>query len=117
MDFEVDVNYEMVWNVAQRIADHDVSPSRLGEWRCPRCQISGDGIDEWSMHLARELISDLGFQRINRWVPHLSDGSRGDAVDSFGEAELLMSVSPVDVIRVDREYRFVSRWFNPSREG
>ena len=111
------MDYEVVQRIAERIADHDISASRLGEWHCPYCRIHGDGIDEWSMHVARELISDLTLQIINRWVPYLSDGERGDAVGSFHEAELLMSISPVDVIRVDREYRFVSRWFNPSREG
>lgn len=112
-----DPDYEMLWHLAHLIADHDISPSRLGEWKCPRCQISGDGIDEWSMHVARELISDLNLQRINRWLPYLIDGEFGEAVSSFHEAELLMSVSPVDVIRIDREYRFLTRWFNPCREG
>jgi hypothetical protein len=111
------MDYEMVQRIAERISDHDISVRRLADWKCPYCGISGDGIDEWALHVARELISDLSLQSINRWVPHLSDGGRGDAVGSFHEAELLMAISPVDVIRIDREYRFVSRWFNPSREG
>jgi hypothetical protein len=110
------MDFELVSRIAASIADHDVSASRLGEWKCPTCWITGDGIDEYSVHVAREIVSDFSLEKNNRWVPYLIDGQRGDPVDSYRAGESLMAVSPVDVIRVDREYRFVSRWFNPSRE-
>ena len=111
------MDFELVSSIALSIADHDISLSRLGEWKCPKCGIVGDGIDEWSMHAAREIVSDLSLDKVNRWVPYLIDGERGDPVHSYSDAERIISVSPVDVIRVDREYRIVSRWFNPSREA
>lgn len=110
------MDYELVSRFSEQISDHDVSPSRLGAWKCPLCWVVGDGIDEWSMHVSRELVSDLGIEKINRYVPYLSDHGRGEPVDTFLEAELLIALSPVDVFRIDREFRFVSKWFCPSRE-
>ena len=110
------MDFETISLISEKIARHDVSLSRLGNWQCPQCGISGDGIDEWATHVSREITTDFRIEKIARWIPHLADGSSGDPVPSFREAELLMCISPSDVIRIDREYRFVSRWFNPSRE-
>ena len=111
------MDFETVHIFKEKISRHDVSLSRLDEWKCPNCGICGDGIQEWANHVSKKLVEDFGIIKMNRWVPFLVDGHRGDPVPSFREAELLMAVSPVDVVRIDREYRFVSRWFNPSREA
>jgi hypothetical protein len=108
------MDYEVVSRIAERIADHDMLPS-LAWWKCRYCGISGDGIDEWAVHVARELASDFGLVRTNRWVPFGVDGTvAGLAVESFDEAEKLINLG--NVVRVDREYQFSSRWISPSRE-
>jgi hypothetical protein len=109
------MDFEVVSRIAERIADHDMLPN-LAYWKCQYCGISGDGIDEWAIHVAREVASDFALVRTNRWTPFDADGKPVSLpVDSFDEAENLMANN--DVVRVEREYQFVSRWINNSPQG
>lgn len=110
------MDYEVVSRIAERIADHDISARRLADWKCPYCGISGDGMDEWAHHVAREIVLDLSVERENQWIPHLQSGEACSPLHTFHDAELAMKISG-EVVRVDREWRFVSRWFNPSRNS
>lgn len=109
------MDYEVISRIAERIADHDMLPN-LAFWKCQYCGISGDGIDEWAIHVANEIASDFGLVRTNRWTPFDVDGKPiGLPVDSFEKAEKLMDSG--NVLRVEREYQFESRWISNSREG
>ena len=108
------MDYEVVNRIAERISDHDMLPN-LAYWKCQYCGISGDGIDEWAIHVANEIASDFGLVRTNRWTPFDDEGKPVSLpVDSFDEAEKLMANG--NVLRVEREYQFVSRWISNSRE-
>lgn len=71
------------------------------------------GISQYgSDKIAEQLIADLGIKAECQWVPS-GEGWESVPVPTFQDAELAMQVSPT-LRRVDREYRFVSRWFRPS---
>lgn len=62
---------------------------------------------------AERLANSLGLSVENQWVP-FAGSERLRPVRQFKRATAIISSDPT-VVRVDREYRFVSRWFNPSR--
>lgn len=109
------MDYEVVRRLAERISDHAiVDTAQL--WKCSFCGKWGHGMRDYSYHLAEELACDLGVEQQNQWIPRLESGKECKAIPSYQDAELIMLVSP-DIVRVDREYRMVSRWFRPSRDG
>lgn len=109
------MDYEVVSRIAERIADHDTLPN-LAWWKCQYCGISGDGVDEWALHVAREIASDFALIKSNRWTPFDDKGNPVSLpVDSFDKAEKLMENG--NVVRVEREYQLQSRWISNRREG
>lgn len=66
-----------------------------------------------AVDFAERLAKSLGLSVENQWVP-FTDSVRLGPVRRFGLAQSIMRSDP-SVMRVDREYRFVSRWFSPSR--
>lgn len=67
-----------------------------------------------AMGFAQRMAKALGLSKENQWVPYTDSGERLEPLRRFGAAKSCMASDP-SVIRVDREYRFVSRFFNPSR--
>lgn len=66
-----------------------------------------------AVDFAERLAKSLGLSVENQWVPFAgSEPLR--PVRQFRRATAIIGSDP-SVMRVDREYRFVSRWFNPSR--
>lgn len=61
---------------------------------------------------AEQLVDDLGLSAELQWVPS-GNGWESVPVPTFHDAELAMQVSPT-LMRIDREFRIVSRWFRPS---
>lgn len=106
---------EVIQRIAERIEDHDIlNPHEM--WKCSFCGTWGQGMRDYALHLARELVSDLTITREMRWVPSKDFGEEMPPLQTFWEAELMLK-SHKDVVRVDREYRFASRWFRPARDG
>lgn len=109
-------DYEVVQRIAERIWDHDIfdHPSQL--WRCKNCGKYGQGQRDYAHHVAQEIVSDLGITAEMQWVPATATGEELAALPTFHDAEVVMQMEP-NVVRVDREYRMVSRWIRPSRDG
>jgi hypothetical protein len=106
---------EAITRIAERISDHDIlNPNQL--WQCKFCGTWGQGMRDFAYHVTYELAVDLGVDHEQRWVPTAMDGTQLEPVESFREAQYAMRANR-NVNRVDREYRFASRWFRPSREG
>ena len=66
-----------------------------------------------AVDFAERLCKSLGLSVENQWVP-FTDSEQLNPVRQFKRATEIIRSDPT-VVRVDREYRFVSRWFNPSR--
>jgi hypothetical protein len=108
-------HYEVIQRIAERIADHDIlNPHEL--WRCKFCNKWGQGFTTFAHHVAQEIVADLGVNRDLQWIPSRDDGTELPPAENFSQAEYVFKTVK-DVNRVDREYRFVSRWFRPSRDG
>lgn len=106
---------EVVQRIAERIADHDIlNPHEL--WKCKFCGKWGQGMRDFGVHVAQEIAADLVISQQMRWVPSAEFGEELRPVDTFWEAEYVLKADK-RVVRIDREYRFVSRWFRPSRDG
>ncbi len=106
---------EVVQRIAERIQDHDIL-NQHELWKCKHCGKWGQGMRDYAIHLAVELAVDLGLSHEMQWIPFKDDGSPLAAAENFSQAEYVFKTVK-DVNRVDREYRFVSRWFRPSRDG
>lgn len=107
--------FEVTQRIAERISDHNIlNPNEL--WKCQFCGKWGQGFRNFAYHVAEEVVADLGVNGETRWVPTTYDGKELPPVTCFADAEYAMKGNN-KVGRVDREYRFVSRWFRPSRDG
>jgi hypothetical protein len=105
---------EAIERIAERISDHDIlNPHEL--WKCKLCGKWGQGMRDFAYHVTLEIASDLGIEREQRWVPSTTNEELYP-VSTFTDAEYAMNANK-KVVRVDREYRFLSRWFRPSKEG
>ena len=110
------MGFEVVQRIAERIADHDILKNPHELWKCKCCGTWGQGMNDFAHHVAAELVSDLGISQELQWVPSLPNGRELRPVASMRDAEHAMHSNKL-VQRVDREYRFISRWFRPSRDG
>lgn len=109
------MGYEVVQRIAERIADHDIlNPHQL--WQCKCCGKWGQGMNDYAHHIAAEIVSDLGIGQQLQWIPTQLNGRELGPVATMADAEYAMK-SNKRVFRVDREWRLVSRWFRPSRDG
>ena len=108
-------DFEVTQRIAERISDHNIlNPNEL--WKCECCGKWGQGFRNFAYHIAVEVVADLAITREQQWVPSTTDGEELPATDSFDTAGYVFR-SNKNIFRVDREYRFVSRWFRPSRDG
>lgn len=60
------------------------------------------------------LAKSLGLTTEYQWLPITYSGELLSQVSSYHEVNLMMERDP-SILKIEREYRFVSRWFNPSR--
>lgn len=110
------MGYEVVQRIAERISDHNILSNAHQLWKCESCGTWGQGMNDFAHHVAAELVSDLSLVRELQWIPSMTNGGELGPVSSMADAEYAMK-SNKRVQRVDREFRFVSRWFRPSRDG
>lgn len=109
------MGYEVAQRIAERIADHEIlKPDE--PWVCNFCGTRGKGMGDFAHHVAAEIVSDLGISQQLQWVPTQLDGRELLPVATMADAEYAMR-SNSRVLRVDREWRLMSRWFRPARDG
>lgn len=95
------MDYEPPYDFVDRVADALVE--FMG--------VSGGEAISFAERLSRSLHLELD----QRWISYGTSGQQLSQLPTFADAKSAMEMNP-QVVRVDREYRFKSRWFNPSRD-